>query len=57
MTKCPNCKKPSTPEYTPFCCKRCADVDLGRWLNESYVVETTESPEDETQIQENDDSE
>ena len=25
-------------EFKPFCSKRCADVDLGRWFNESYVV-------------------
>ncbi len=37
--KCPTCKKPSQDHYKPFCSKRCADIDLGRWFNESYVVE------------------
>lgn len=30
----------------PFCSRRCADVDLGRWLTETYRVPTTET-EDE----------
>jgi endogenous inhibitor of DNA gyrase (YacG/DUF329 family) len=38
MTKCPICKKPATPEHKPFCSKRCADIDLGRWLTESYAL-------------------
>lgn len=37
-TKCPICKKPSTQDYRPFCSKRCSDVDLGRWMTESYSV-------------------
>ena len=24
--------------YDPFCSKRCADVDLHRWLKGSYVI-------------------
>ena len=35
---CPICQKPTTPEYRPFCSKRCADVDLGRWITGAYVV-------------------
>jgi endogenous inhibitor of DNA gyrase (YacG/DUF329 family) len=38
MSKCPICKKPTDPKFTPFCSQRCADVDLGRWLTESYSV-------------------
>ena len=45
---CPVCGKPGTADYRPFCSKRCADIDLGRWLKESYRVETDEGPgEDE----------
>jgi endogenous inhibitor of DNA gyrase (YacG/DUF329 family) len=36
--KCPICRKPSVEDYRPFCCKRCADLDLAHWLNGSYVV-------------------
>jgi endogenous inhibitor of DNA gyrase (YacG/DUF329 family) len=34
---CPICKKPAVQDYRPFCSRRCADVDLGRWFNESYA--------------------
>ena len=35
---CPTCKKPSSARYKPFCSKRCADLDLGRWLDGDYVL-------------------
>lgn len=35
---CPICDKPADPAYRPFCSRRCADVDLGRWLNGSYAI-------------------
>ena len=35
---CPICGKPATPAYRPFCSRRCADVDLGRWLTEGYRI-------------------
>ena len=35
---CPICKKPALVRYKPFCSRRCADVDLGRWLHGSYAV-------------------
>lgn len=44
---CPVCGKPAAEKYRPFCSKRCADVDLGRWLTGSYVIPTDEAPEDE----------
>lgn len=39
---CPTCQSPSTQKYRPFCSKRCADVDLGAWLNEGYRIESEE---------------
>lgn len=46
---CPICKKDTDPTYKPFCSKRCADVDLGRWMNESYAIPAAEedTPDDE----------
>jgi uncharacterized protein len=43
---CPICGKPTDAGYRPFCSRRCADVDLGRWFSESYRVpaEETEDP-------------
>jgi len=35
---CPICAKETDAKYRPFCSRRCADIDLGRWLNESYSV-------------------
>ena len=42
--ECPVCRKPADEKYKPFCSKRCADIDLGRWLKESYRVPTEETP-------------
>jgi uncharacterized protein len=42
---CPVCRKPSDAKYRPFCSRRCADVDLGRWLNESYRVPADDEAE------------
>jgi endogenous inhibitor of DNA gyrase (YacG/DUF329 family) len=36
--KCPICGKPRIEAFRPFCSKRCADVDLGRWLGGRYAV-------------------
>ncbi len=35
---CAICGKPVDPAHKPFCSKRCADVDLHRWLNGSYSI-------------------
>jgi uncharacterized protein len=39
VPKCARCRKqPVLAEYRPFCSKRCADADLGSWLNGSYAI-------------------
>jgi endogenous inhibitor of DNA gyrase (YacG/DUF329 family) len=35
---CPICGKPSEAHWQPFCSKRCADVDLNRWLSGRYAI-------------------
>ncbi len=35
---CPICKQATTRAYTPFCSRRCADVDLARWLRGDYAI-------------------
>jgi endogenous inhibitor of DNA gyrase (YacG/DUF329 family) len=45
--RCAICGKPASPKFTPFCSGRCADVDLNRWLSGSYVIPTSEAPDDE----------
>jgi endogenous inhibitor of DNA gyrase (YacG/DUF329 family) len=44
--KCVLCGKAQDPAYRPFCSKRCADIDLGRWLKGSYSIPG--APTDET---------
>jgi endogenous inhibitor of DNA gyrase (YacG/DUF329 family) len=36
--KCPVCGKPAIAEARPFCSRRCADIDLGRWFGERYAI-------------------
>jgi len=35
---CPICEKPGDAAYSPFCSRRCADVDLQRWLTGRYAI-------------------
>lgn len=35
---CPICAKPSVFAFRPFCSKRCADIDLHRWLSGVYAI-------------------
>ena len=43
---CPICRKDSDPKYRPFCSRRCADIDLGRWLTGAYVIPGDAGEED-----------
>jgi endogenous inhibitor of DNA gyrase (YacG/DUF329 family) len=38
LKPCPICGKLALEQFRPFCCKRCADVDLHRWLAGVYAV-------------------
>lgn len=42
---CPICDAESQKAYRPFCSKRCADLDLAKWLNGSYAL-PSQDPED-----------
>ena len=45
---CPICSRPTTAAYRPFCSRRCADVDLARWLRGAYAIpDPTESEDGE----------
>jgi uncharacterized protein len=50
---CPICGKPRDAKLRPFCSKRCADLDLARWLKGEYAIpgapldEASEPPEAE----------
>ena len=51
--KCPICGRPVVPRHRPFCSRRCADVDLSRWLTGSYVVPGAPPEEEEDELREN----
>ncbi|MDB5567696.1 MAG: hypothetical protein JWP84_4262, partial [Tardiphaga sp.] len=41
------CGKPSAEASKPFCSERCRDVDLNRWLSNSYAIPaSTDDDED-----------
>lgn len=45
VPSCPICGRPTVDELRPFCSRRCADVDLGRWLTGQYRIP---APQDDT---------
>ena len=45
---CPICEKKTEETYKPFCSKRCADIDLGKWLTGAYAI--AGEPQNETQL-------
>jgi uncharacterized protein len=53
---CPICGKPADTLFQPFCSKRCADVDLNRWLSGVYVVPVTEDEEEDERREEPDET-
>ena len=45
--RCPICGKPAVEHVRPFCSRRCADVDLNRWLTGSYAVPVKEEEDED----------
>ena len=46
--RCPICGRPRDEKSKPFCSKRCADIDLARWLDGRYVIPGRDSGGDES---------
>jgi endogenous inhibitor of DNA gyrase (YacG/DUF329 family) len=44
---CPICSKPASVDYRPFCSRRCADVDLQRWLVGRYAIPAAREDDDD----------
>ena len=44
---CPMCQKPADPAYRPFCSRRCADRDLGRWMTGQYAIPSEDPVEED----------
>jgi len=43
--RCSICGKDVDPDFRPFCSKRCANVDLARWLTGHYRIPAIEPPD------------
>ena len=43
---CPTCGAPAMHETRPFCSKRCADIDLGRWFQGAYATPAVDAADD-----------
>jgi uncharacterized protein len=51
---CPICGKPAVHEFRPFCSKRCADIDLHRWLAGVYAIPLKEEDDEDGEKPRND---
>ena len=38
-SKCPTCKKVSKEPFIPFCSKKCASLDLMKWLTDEHGLQ------------------
>ena len=38
-SKCPTCKKVSKAPFIPFCSKKCASLDLMKWLTDEHGLQ------------------
>jgi uncharacterized protein len=46
---CPICSKPATEASRPFCSERCRDVDLNRWLSNSYSIPAAKDDDEDAE--------
>jgi endogenous inhibitor of DNA gyrase (YacG/DUF329 family) len=46
---CPICGKPSVEASRPFCSERCRDVDLNRWLSNSYAIPAAKDDDEDAE--------
>jgi endogenous inhibitor of DNA gyrase (YacG/DUF329 family) len=44
---CTVCGRPQAESFRPFCSRRCADVDLHRWLSGAYALPALEDEDGE----------
>jgi endogenous inhibitor of DNA gyrase (YacG/DUF329 family) len=49
IKSCPICGKPATEASRPFCSERCRDVDLNRWLSDSYKIPAATDDDEDAQ--------
>jgi uncharacterized protein len=46
---CPICGKPANAASRPFCSERCRDVDLNRWLSNSYAIPAAKDDDEDAE--------
>ena len=46
---CPICGKPAVEASRPFCSERCRDVDLNRWLSNSYAIPAAQDEDEDAE--------
>ena len=44
---CSICDRAVVIAFKPFCSKRCADVDLSKWLSGSYAIPSANAEEED----------
>ena len=49
---CPICSAETSPDYRPFCSRRCADIDLAKWLGGGYAIPSTDPRDTEEALDE-----
>ena len=55
LDTCPICGRSTVASVRPFCSRRCADIDLGRWFSGRYRtpslrIDGEENDEDRTDV-------
>ena len=48
---CPICERETDPQVRPFCSKRCADIDLAKWLTGSYAIPSNDPDDAESLVE------
>ena len=43
---CPICGKPAVERHRPFCSRRCALIDFGRWIGGNYRMPAEQDDEE-----------
>jgi uncharacterized protein len=47
QSRCPICGQSALRRFRPFCSRRCANIDLNRWLSGVYAVPVREDEEED----------
>ncbi len=55
--RCPICRRPENAEFRPFCSKRCADIDLAKWLGGGYAIPVVEDEDSRSEADGDEDGE